>query len=468
MYISNRFDIDDRSFKLNPAHVRQERVAPLTTLLKKGKRRTGRFNPLARGAGIFYLPYRRNQRCIIKASYTKNTSTRSWAAHGEYLQREHAQSAGEKGLGFSSTDNSIDLKTTLRQWQKANDEHVFKLIISPENGHQMDLKRHAKELILQMEKDLKTKLEWAAIDHHNTDHPHLHLLIRGRDNKKQTLVIDSDYISRTMRHRSEELATRELGLRRENDIALTRENQIERTNLTAIDRSLRRKSENSIVNYHTPVSDNLMARAHRLLEIKRLKFLERLGLAEKVTKKSWKLGDELESTLLRIQLSNDIIKSRANHHIPTLFHEELAPTIVQENKPLTGKVIGMGLEDELKDRRYLLLEGTDGKTHYIQATNSIIKARDTEQFHNENVITLEKKKFTNEHGKTIEHMKVQNHLDLKELQLDPESRLDRDVIQFVHHHKMKPNLEFPERCFAAEYAQAMTKRFNALKQEKIL
>jgi type IV secretory pathway VirD2 relaxase len=32
-----------------------------------------------------------------------------------------------------------------------------------------------------MERDLGTRLEWVAIDHYNTDHPHVHLLVHGRD-----------------------------------------------------------------------------------------------------------------------------------------------------------------------------------------------------------------------------------------------------------------------------------------------
>lgn len=68
------------------------------------------------------------------------------------MQREHAQNTHEKGHGFNQESNSVDLKITLRQWQREEDEHVFRLIISPENGHQRDLKKHAKELMAEVEK----------------------------------------------------------------------------------------------------------------------------------------------------------------------------------------------------------------------------------------------------------------------------------------------------------------------------
>jgi len=448
---------------LAPTHVRQQR-APIKT-----KRRTIANSTHCFASSSFAVyTGNRNQRCVVKISYAKNTKTRSWAAHGEYLQREHAQNTHEKGEGFNQESSSVDLKTTLRQWQRDEDEHVFKLIVSPENGHQMDLKQHAKELMIQVEKDLKTKLEWAAIDHYNTDHPHLHILIRGRDQRGNTLFIEPDYLSRGIRHQSQELATRVLGLRLDHDLVQARARQLEREYLTEIDKSLRYKSVNSIVSFHQVVSDNQVARECRLLEIGRLKFLEKLGLAEKIDKKSWKLGDNLEPTLREMQLSHDIIKSRARHNTQTFTHEIPAPTQIQERQPLTGKVVGMGLENELHDRRYLLLEGIDGKVHYIHATNSIVKARDQFEFKNENVITLEMKKFVNEHSKPIEYIRVHNHVTLDQLKQTPSSRLDNDVIEFVKTNGIAPKTHFPTHSFAQEYASAMIERFNELVREKVV
>ncbi len=450
---------------LAPTHVRQQRVS-----LKKAVRRkriADSIPTLATGSFASYQG-RHNQRCIVKISYTKNSKTRSWAAHGEYLQREHAQTMHEKGRGFNQESDAVDLKRTLRQWQCEKDEHMFKLIVSPENGHQMDLKKHAKELIAYMEKDLRTKLEWAAIDHYNTDHPHLHLLIRGRDQHGNTLRMERDYLSRGIRHRSQELATLVLGLRLNHDRVLARTRQLEREYVTEMDKSLRHKAVNSVVSFAQPVSDNLITRELRLLEIGRLKFLEKLGLAEKIGKKEWKLSDRLEPTLREMQLSNDIIKSRARHNIQTLTHELPAPTQLQERQSLTGKVVGMGLEEELHNRRYLLLEGIDGKVHYIQATNSIVKARDQFEFKNEDVITLEMRKFVSADNKPHEHIYLHNHHSMAHLASLPTSRLDRDVIEFVKTHGIEPQPHFPTQSFAQEYADAMTKRFHELVKEKVI
>jgi type IV secretory pathway VirD2 relaxase len=44
-----------------------------------------------------------------------------------------------------------------------------------------------------MERDLGTKLDWIAVDHYNTDNPHVHLLIRGKAEDGRDLVISRDY-----------------------------------------------------------------------------------------------------------------------------------------------------------------------------------------------------------------------------------------------------------------------------------
>src|SRR3546814_2108727 len=69
-----------------------------------------------------------------------------------------------------------------------------------------------------MEADLGSRLDWVAVDHWNTDNPHVHLLVRGVADTGADLVISRDYISRGLRSRAEELVSIELGPRPEHDI----------------------------------------------------------------------------------------------------------------------------------------------------------------------------------------------------------------------------------------------------------
>jgi hypothetical protein len=67
--------------------------------------------------------------------------------------------------------------------------------------------------------DLGTRLDWVAVDHWNTDNPHVHLLVRGQTDQGADLVMARDYISHGLRSRAEELAFAELGPKPEHEIS---------------------------------------------------------------------------------------------------------------------------------------------------------------------------------------------------------------------------------------------------------
>jgi type IV secretory pathway VirD2 relaxase len=45
----------------------------------------------------------------------------------------------------------------------------------------------------------RPRLLWAAVNHHNTDNPHVHIVVRGVDQDGNGLRIDGPYIARGMR-----------------------------------------------------------------------------------------------------------------------------------------------------------------------------------------------------------------------------------------------------------------------------
>jgi type IV secretory pathway VirD2 relaxase len=63
-----------------------------------------------------------------------------------------------------------------------DDRHQFRFIVAPEDSDRLqDLRGFTRDVLRQMEEDLGTKLDWVAIDHFNTGHPHSHVVIRGKD-----------------------------------------------------------------------------------------------------------------------------------------------------------------------------------------------------------------------------------------------------------------------------------------------
>ena len=158
-------------------------------------------------------PY--SQRCAVRVLHSKNTSNGQWRAHGRYVARESATHGGDpRAVGFNTSEESIDIAARLEGWQKANDERLWKLIVSPEFGDRLDLKRLTRDLISKMETDLGTRLEWVAAAHFNTEHPHIHIALRGAGAEGRPLRLSRDFITEGIRHITEELCTRQLGIGR--------------------------------------------------------------------------------------------------------------------------------------------------------------------------------------------------------------------------------------------------------------
>ena len=130
------------------------------------------------------------------------------------MARESATQGGRAAeAGFNATDQKLDIATALDNWQSAGDERLFKIIVSPEFADRLNLQKYARELIRRMERDLGTQIEWVAAVHHNTEHPHAHIAVRGVDDKGMPLRLPREYIRAGMRGRAEEIATEGLGYR---------------------------------------------------------------------------------------------------------------------------------------------------------------------------------------------------------------------------------------------------------------
>lgn len=93
----------------------------------------------------------------------------------------------------------------------------------------------------RMEADLGTGLDWVAVNHWNTDNPHTHIVVRGRDDTGKDLIIAGDYIADGFRYRAAELATEWLGPRTELEIQQTLQREVEQERWTSLDRTLKRE-----------------------------------------------------------------------------------------------------------------------------------------------------------------------------------------------------------------------------------
>jgi hypothetical protein len=244
-----------------------------------------------RGAGFLLLPESpRQQHVIVKpmVAPSHGDSGSNWYKHGAYLQREGAQGRS-RGQGFSAEQEAVNISTTLAQWQREGDPHLFKLIVSVRHGERLDLPTFARRLVVEkLEPDLGVQLQWVAIDHYNTGHPHIHLIIRGRDGQGTVLRIDGEYLWGGIRQRARELATQMLGLRTRREIMAEQQRAITARHWTALDRALSRKMQERKIHANARLTPAERARVAELVQ---------RGLAWADGEERWELSRQWEPQL---------------------------------------------------------------------------------------------------------------------------------------------------------------------------
>ncbi|MFO1738949.1 relaxase/mobilization nuclease and DUF3363 domain-containing protein [Pseudomonas aeruginosa] len=324
--------------------------------------RLGRGHTAARFAGAKLTPMSR--RVTIKTLLVNHqrASPQSLAKHLRYVERDGAGRDGEPGRAYGPQTDEADLDAFKERC--ADDRHHFRFIVSPEDGAELDdLCTYTRHLVDRMEADLGTRLDWVAVDHWNTDNPHTHLIVRGRDDTGKDLIIAGDYIANGFRHRAAELATEWLGPRTELEIQQTLGREVEQERWTSLDRTLQREAgEDGRV--HVERLNEPRLQRQRLLPIGRLQRLQRLGLTDEVQPGTWAVHTDAEKTLRALGERGDNIRTmqRAMSGEP----RDLAVFEPGENgRTLIGRVAAKGLADELRDRGYLVIDGVDGKAHYV-------------------------------------------------------------------------------------------------------
>lgn len=328
------------------------------------------------------------QRCAVRVMYSKNNTAGQWRSHGRYIARETAtQARGPKAVGFDGSRNSIDIAARLEHWQKASDERLWKIIVSPESGDRVDLKQLARDLLARMEKDLGSPLEWVGVAHYNTEHPHIHLALRGNGTDGRPVRLAQDYVKKGLRDIAEDFCTRQLGYRTEEDAAVARRREVSLPRFTSIDRIIARDAQNlggSGSQFFTIVKDPKGAGPNRgagLLErhtAERLKVLESMGLADSVSSNTWRVRQDFEKVLRAMQRSADRQKTLAAHGVP--MSDERLQLVALDFRQLTileGRILVHGEEETGRDagRPYLMLEATNGRIHYVCYTREMEKAR---------------------------------------------------------------------------------------------
>ncbi|RWD79102.1 VirD2 family relaxase/mobilization nuclease [Mesorhizobium sp.] len=462
---------DEREFRIRPGRVRSTRTQQarpfiaqaLAAAQKAGGRvsRSGKVTPgnrsrFGRGQRGSIQANRlltgRSRIVVIKTRVVRHTARSApLGAHLNYLCRDGVTRDGEKARLFGPESDEMDARDFAERCE--GDRHHFRFIVSPEDAVDMaDLKVHARELMGQMEKDLGTKLDWVGVDHWNTDNPHVHIILRGRTDDGQDLVISRDYIKEGMRARAQDLVTQELGPRTDLEIHRNLERQLEAERWTQLDRQLVRDGGRTGVIDLAPYADQ-QPDAFHALKVGRLRALEILGLAGQVGRSQWVIKPEAEAVLRELGERGDIIKRMHRALTERGIERGSAGYVLAAESldvPVIGRLVERGLDDELKGTAYAVIDGVDGRTHHIRlphlhaagdsSPGSIVELRSYEDTRGERRVALA----------------VRSDLDIKhQVTATGATWLDRQAVA-------REPVALSEGGFGAEVRQAMEQRTEHL------
>ncbi|MER9136079.1 relaxase/mobilization nuclease and DUF3363 domain-containing protein [Mesorhizobium sp. M0830] len=334
-------------------------ISPRASTFGRGRSASIRANRLITG---------RSRGTVIKARVVRQfRGSVPLAAHLKYLRREGVTRDGEKAKMFGPDSDEADHDVFADQCK--DDRHHFRFIVSPDDAHELgDLKGFARDLMIDMERDLGTKLDWIGVDHWNTEHPHVHILVRGVSDDGENLVISRDYIRQGMRDRASDILTQTLGLRTDHDIRRTIEQQIDTERWTQLDRQLVRDADRHGI-IDLALHPDSQPDEFLTLKVGRLRRLESLGLGSEVGPGQWIMADEAEPTLRALGERGDIIKRMHRSLTGHGIHKGTADYVLaaeQIDKPIIGRLLERGLDDELQGSAYAIVDGIDGRAHHIR------------------------------------------------------------------------------------------------------
>jgi hypothetical protein len=332
----------------------------------------------------------------VNVRYSSARTPGGWKAHGTYIERESAK--GDRLPAEKQSDAAIDnqvpnpnrlglaqehsLGRLAESWQQAGDKRIFKIIVSPEDAT-ADFQRTAADLVARIEQHTGAPVEWGGVVHHNTDHPHAHIVVRGRLQSGEPLKLPPALIRRELREAVQSSLTLQLGPRTIADIEHQMQIELTANRVTPLDRSLARRS----IPWAAGPVFNEAGAAASAAEGTRLRHLKELGLSKRYNGDRWLIRSDF---VAQLQQMKDI-QDRAR----TLFRSGVAisdPHAPMEYSTFSKKLIGRVLlnsEDERTGALQTIFETTEGKIEIIRHDATLRAAWARGDLEPGNVVTID-------------------------------------------------------------------------------
>ncbi len=318
---------------------------------KVGHARSGQSRPFAVDG---------RQRVVAKVSFRKHGfrgaaggggGGGNLMAHASYLQRDGAEREGEKGRFYDGREDEVlDAQDRLQDWVH-NDSRHFRITLAPESGARLvaedgHLKEFTRDTMARMERDLGVQLEWMGIDHHNTDNPHTHVIVRGVRRDGVELIIPRQYVSHGLREAARDVATDRIGERGREDERLRLDREAHARGHTRLDQAIEQelgKSSEILLQRLGKGRDPAFADAMKA----RARELARIGLAHE-SRRNVIAFERDWSERLKAMRSIDVRRELARAQ---LYEKSMGR--------VAGEVRELGPRGETPDRGVLVVETPD-------------------------------------------------------------------------------------------------------------
>jgi hypothetical protein len=332
----------------------------------------------------------------VNVRYASARTPGGWKAHGTYIERESAKgdrlpTEKETGITIGSQVPAQDrlglaqehqLGSLAESWQRAGDKRIFKIILSPEDPN-VGFQRTAEDLVARIEQHTGAPVEWGGVVHRNTDHPHAHIIVRGRLPSGEPLKLPPALIRKGLREAVQSSVTRQLGPRTIADIGHQKQIELTANRVTPLDRSLAKRA----IPWAADPTYKEAGAAASAAEVNRLRHLKQLGLSKPCDGDRWLVRSDF---VTQLQQMKDI-QDRAR----TLFRSGVAisdPHAPMEYSTFSKKLIGRVLlnsEDERTGALQTTFETAQGKIEIIRHDATLRAAWARGDLEPGNVVTID-------------------------------------------------------------------------------
>ena len=312
-----------------------------------------------------------NQRCIVKMTYgNKKESHINFLR--SYMIQADKDDVVEKPKYFDQTYDEVP-DFVIDTYESIATPLYFKFILSPEDSR-VPIKTLAREFIKSLQLQTGYSLNWKAVKHKNTDHPHAHILINGKDKRNGKLIKRiSPTIIRNAHLFAEQICTKLIGPVTKEQLEIRKNKTFSARRWTDIDEKIKNCllpfqyiSEDEIEYTNRIATDDLLLK-------KRLDYLVEMGLAISFTKNfppEYYLEKGWDKKLHTVGRYNSFLDARSNLLFST-------PNILEQYTPLNGKVQGLvskiySMNDEDIWTNAIVIENMKTKkAYYIPLKNPV-------------------------------------------------------------------------------------------------